>query len=75
MEAHFKKINLPEGHTLVDSGMDVKGAKHGRDTDIYWYDELNANGEIVASHEVEDSMSIYPPFGRDITVTSRPSKT
>lgn len=70
MKEHFDKIKAPDGHTLEDRGMEAKGARRGRDTDIYWYDELNASGEVVASHEVEDSMSTYPPFGRSITVST-----
>lgn len=69
MEEHFKKIPIPEGHTLVDKGMEAKGSRKGRDTDIYWYDELNSAGEVVASYEVNDSMSVYPPFGRSISVS------
>ncbi|MEE5085103.1 hypothetical protein V2J74_10060 [Pseudomonas alliivorans] len=69
MEEHFKKITLPEGHTLVDAGMKALGSRRGRDTDIYWYDELNAAGEVVATHEVSDSMSIYPPNARTITTS------
>jgi hypothetical protein len=69
MEEHFKKIPIPEGHTLVDDGMEAKGSRRGQDTDIYWYNELNSEGQVVARHEVTDSMSIYPPFGRTISVS------
>ncbi|WP_458374776.1 hypothetical protein [Pseudomonas laurylsulfatiphila] len=69
MEAHFEKMPIPDGHRLVATGMEVKGARHGEDTDIYQYDELNVAGEVVASYEVEDSTSVYPPFSRRIEVS------
>ncbi|WP_256665311.1 hypothetical protein [Pseudomonas sp. SLFW] len=69
MEEHFRKMPIPGGHTLVDKGMEAKGARKGEDTDIYWYDELNADGEVIATYEVTDSMSVYPPFGRRINVS------
>jgi len=69
MEEHYKKMPIPEGHTLVDKGMEAKGSRKGQDTDIYWYDELNTAGEVVASYEVTDSMSVYPPFNRHISVS------
>jgi hypothetical protein len=69
MEAHFEKMPIPDGHRLVATGMEAKGSRRGHDTDIYQYDELNADGEVVASYEVEDSTSIYPPFNRYIEVS------
>ncbi|MBK4989730.1 hypothetical protein [Pseudomonas sp. S36] len=69
MEAHFEKMPIPEGHRLVRTGLDAKGSRRGEDTDIYTYDEINADGAVVASYEVEDSMSIYPPFSRRIEVS------
>ncbi|WP_122605138.1 MULTISPECIES: hypothetical protein [Pseudomonas syringae group] len=69
MDAHFEKIKIPDGHSLVDAGMKALGSKRGQDIDIYWYDEVSPAGEVVATHEVEDSTSTYPPFGRTITVS------
>lgn len=69
MEEHAKKIPLAEGQRLVETSMQAKGSRKGRDVDIYDYDVVNEAGEVVAKYEVEDSMSIYPPFGRTITVT------
>jgi hypothetical protein len=69
MDEHSSKIQIPEGHSLVAKGMEAKGSRRGQDTDIYRYDELNAAGEVVASHEVTDSMSIYPPFSRHISAS------
>ena len=68
MEEHFKKINIPEGHSLAAKGMKALGGRKGQDTDIYYYDELNAVGEVVGSYEVSDSTAIYPPHGRTISV-------
>lgn len=69
MEAHFNKMPIPDGHRLVATGMEARGARRGEDTDIYHYEELNAAGEIVATYEVEDSTSVYPPFSRRISVS------
>ncbi len=69
MEEHFKRIPIPEGHTLVSDGLEWKGAKRGQDTDLYWYNELNQQGEIVGRYEVTDSTSTYPPFGNTISVS------
>ncbi|SOQ15750.1 hypothetical protein CFBP1573P_05754 [Pseudomonas syringae pv. persicae] len=69
MEVHFEKIKIPEGHSLVGAGTEALGSKRGQDTDIYWYNEIDAAGQVIATHEVEDSTSIYPPFGRTITAS------
>ena len=68
MEKHFSRIPIPEGHKLVDKGLEWKGARKGQDTDVYYYDEVNEAGEVVASYEVTDSMSTYPPFQSRISV-------
>ncbi|ROL76565.1 hypothetical protein BLX41_14535 [Pseudomonas protegens] len=72
MEQRLRKMPISDGHTLVQTGMEAKGSRRGEDTDVYYYDELNAAGEVVASWDVEDSMSVYPPFGRRIEATRTP---
>lgn len=68
-DRYAQKIGIPEGHTLVMRETKWLGARHGQDTDEYKYDELNESGEVVASYHIEDSTSVYPPFGSTITVT------
>lgn len=65
-DEHKKKLGIPEGHTLVETDSKWEQRK-GRDTDTYWYDEINENGVVVAKYIVKDSTSVYPPFGRNIT--------
>ena len=60
------KLNIPEEHKLVRTSSKSEQRK-GRDTDIYGYDELNSNGEIIAKYVVRDSMSIYPPQNTTIS--------
>lgn len=67
MEEHFKKIDIPDGHRLVGTGMKALGGRKGQDTDLYFYDEVNVVGEVVASYEVSDSTGIYPPHCRTIS--------
>ncbi|XEG75361.1 hypothetical protein QA447_14355 [Pseudomonas sp. abacavir_1] len=60
------KIGIPADHRVEQTNTTWK-QKSGRDTDTYWYDEFNAAGELVAKYVVEDSTSMYPPFGRSVT--------
>lgn len=55
-----EKLNIPKGHKLVRKSSKSEQRK-GRDTDIYGYDELDQNGQLIAKYIVRDSMSIYPP--------------
>ena len=66
MEEHKTKIGVPEAHQLVQT--DTKwGQRKGQDTDTYWYDETDNNGNVVAQYVVQDSTSMYPPFSRNIS--------
>ena len=66
MEEYKKRIGILDAHTLVQT--DTKwGQRKGQDTDTYWYDEVDKNGAVVAKYIVEDSTSMYPPFGRSIS--------
>lgn len=55
-----EKLGIPDEHELVSTGSKSEMRK-GRDTDIYCYDEKNAEGEVIAKYVVRESMSIYPP--------------
>jgi hypothetical protein len=59
---HKNLIGISDGNNLVSTGSKWEQRK-GRDTDIYYYDEVDSSGELVAKYEVKESMSIYPPFG------------
>jgi hypothetical protein len=65
-EEHRKLIGIPDGHELKHTSSKREQRK-GRDTDIDYYDELNGAGEVIASYEVRDSMSIYPPQSTTLT--------
>lgn len=60
-------VGIPKHHSLKLKDSDFKGSRKGQDTDVYIYDELDENGELVRTLEITDSMSIYPPFKRSIT--------
>jgi len=66
-EEYKKELGIPAEHTLEHVSSEFKGARKGQDTDIYIYKELNAAGEHIATYEVKDSTSTYPPFGRTIS--------
>lgn len=63
---HEEELKIPSEHSLVQTKTEWK-QKKGQDTDTYWYDEVDAQGNIIAKYIVKDSTSIYPPFGRNIT--------
>lgn len=65
-EEHKKKIGIPPQHNLVLTSSKWEQRK-GRDTDYYFYNEVDANGTVVAQYEVSESMSIYPPFGTTVS--------
>ena len=54
------KLGIPAEHEFVQTSNESEKRK-GRDTDIYGYDENNANGDLVTKYIIRDSMSIYPP--------------
>ena len=66
MEEYKKKIGIPDCDDLVQTETTWKQRK-GQDTDTYWYDHVDENGNVIAKYKVEDSTSIYPPFGRNIS--------
>ncbi|ELY4098676.1 hypothetical protein SMY61_003192 [Cronobacter sakazakii] len=66
-DEYKKKIGIPESHSLRQVSMEWKGQRKGQDIDVYVFDELDPEGNVVASYEVTDSTSIYPPFARHIS--------
>jgi len=63
---HEEELKIPSEHSLVQTKTEWK-QKKGQDTDTYWYDEIDGQGNIIAKYVVKDSTSMYPPFGRNIT--------
>ncbi|HCS64831.1 MAG TPA: hypothetical protein DIW64_12575 [Cellvibrio sp.] len=61
-EEHKIKMGIPENHTLVSTGSKSEQRK-GKDTDYYFYNEVDEGGNVLAKYEVSEAMSIYPPFG------------
>jgi hypothetical protein len=62
---HEAALNIPRTHTLNQTSFkNVK--KKSEDFDLYEYEELDGNGDLVARFEVKDSTSIYPPCNRYI---------
>ena len=66
LDEHAAKVPCPEGCNIVPKGSKWLGVRKGADIDVYYYDVVNEKGEVVSSHEVYDSTSTYPPFGRSI---------
>lgn len=60
------KLGIPANHSLIQTDTKWEQRK-GQDTDTYWYNETNEEGEVVAKHIVRDSTCIYPPQKRSIT--------
>lgn len=65
-DEHKKKIGIPDARDLVPTNTKWEQRK-GRDTDYYFYDEVDADGNVVGKYEVSESMSIYPPFGTTVS--------
>lgn len=61
-----KKLGIPDGHQLVQTDTKWEQRK-GQDTDYYFYDEVNADGNVVGKYEVAEAMSIYPPFSTTVS--------
>lgn len=59
-------LNIPRSHKLVIRSSRMEQRK-GQDADIYECVEFDSRDLPVASYEVRDSMSIYPPFKRSVT--------
>lgn len=64
-----KEFNIPENHTLEQISFLLKGDRKGREDVEYVYNQLDENGEIIASYTEIQSTSNYPPFATRISVT------
>ena len=60
------ELGIPANHSLIQTDTKWEQRK-GQDTDIYWYDETNEEGKVVAKYIVRDSTCIHPPQKRNIT--------
>lgn len=66
MGEHEIKIGIAENNKLIQTDTKWEQRK-GQDTDTYWYDEIDATGNLVAKYILKDSTSMYPPFGRTVS--------
>lgn len=58
---HEKKLNVPSSHKLIQNKMENK-IKKSEDYDLYYYDEFDAESNLVSKYIVKHTTSIYPPF-------------
>lgn len=66
-DEYKKKLGIPDTHTLKQVSMEWKGQRKGQDIDVYIFNELDPAGNVIASYEVIDSTSIYPPFNQHVS--------
>lgn len=65
MHEYRKKLGIPENHKFIRTETSSRKTK-GKDTDIYEYEQLDEEGNLIACYVIEDSTSMYPPFKRSI---------
>ncbi len=58
---YAKQLNIKESHKLLQTKTE-NIVKKSEDYDLYYYDELDENENLVAKYIVKHSTSIYPPF-------------
>lgn len=63
IDEHAKAIGIPEGHKLARIDLEWLGPNDGEETEVHYYEELNASGELVGRHEVSVITSKSPPPG------------
>ena len=63
IDKHKKLIGIPEGHKLVRNDFEWLGPDSDKDTEVHYYEELNALGEPVGKYEVSVVTSMHPPYG------------
>jgi hypothetical protein len=61
-----KQFKIPADHKLVQKELKCEQRK-GRDTDTNLYEQVDPNGNVVATYSEIDSTSTYPPFKRSVT--------
>ncbi|HCT6277187.1 hypothetical protein [Pseudomonas aeruginosa] len=67
IDRYKRELGVPAEHELVETHAE-REQRRGQDADIYWFDEVDTNGAVVKRHKLRDSISIYPPNTRTITV-------
>lgn len=58
---HEKDLKIEDGHKLLQTKMENK-VKKSEDYDLYYYDEFDADDNLISKYIVKHSTSIYPPF-------------
>lgn len=58
---HEKNLNIKANHKLAQTKMENK-VKKSEDYDLYYYDEFDAEDNLVSKYKVKHYTSIYPPF-------------
>lgn len=58
---HEENLNIKASHKLVQTKMENK-IKKSEDYDLYYYDEFDAEDNLVSKYKIKHSTSIYPPF-------------
>ncbi|UQN37302.1 hypothetical protein MTR80_06245 [Alcaligenes aquatilis] len=61
MDEYIKLVPCPEGCKVHFKGTEWKQRK-GEDYDSYFFDVVDAEGNVVGEHEVRNSTSMYPPI-------------
>ena len=56
-----KDLRIPSSHKLIQTKMENK-VKKSEDYDLYYYDEFDAESNLVSKYIVKHTTSIYPPF-------------
>ena len=58
---HEENLNIKANHKLVQTKTENK-VKKSEDYDLYYYDEFDAENNLVSKYIVKHTTSIYPPF-------------
>jgi len=68
MTAEYKKaLGISDENELVEIASSREQRK-GEDADLYTLEERTPSGEVVATHHIRDTTSVYPPHTRRIIV-------
>ncbi|ERS09627.1 hypothetical protein Q673_16400 [Marinobacter sp. EN3] len=60
-DEHKKKTGIPDAHDLVQTGTKWEQRK-GRDIDYYFYDEVDADGNIQFMHRAANDIRVVGVF-------------
>ena len=67
MDDHKQLIGIPSTHKLVETQPSKWEARKGLDTDTWWYDHVDDEGNLVTKYIVTDSTMIHPPHTRRVS--------